>query len=109
MNEAIPWLLTIALSLPLVTLAVYDVDVARELHDADRIKPPIPFLSLVKGIVYGVAIGGGIFALLGIQSAVFLLTGIRLLPQPLPLIVIYIGCIVASLMVYRLRRWIRSQ
>lgn len=109
MSETISWLLIIALSLPLIALAVYDLDVARELHDADRIKPTIPFLTLVKGIVYGVTIGGGLFALLGIQSAVFLLTGIRLLPQPLPLVVIYIGCIVASLMVYRLRQWIRSQ
>ena len=101
------WLFTFALSAPLVALAVYDLDVARELRKADR--PPLPFLTLVKYVIYGVTIGGIIFAALGIQSIVFLLTGIRLLPPPLPLIVIYVGCIVASLMVYRLRRWIRAQ
>lgn len=106
MIEPISWLILLVLSAPLVALAVYDIDVARELRSADR--PPIPFLSLVKGIVYGVTIGGCIFAALGIQSAVFLLTQVRLLPPPLPLVVIYVGCVTASVAVYRLRRWIRS-
>lgn len=109
MSDPSPWLVTAAVSIPLVVLAAFDVDVARELRKADQIKPAIPFLSQVKGIVYGIVLAAVIFAVLGILSAVLLMTGVRLLPQPLPLILIYIGCISASVMVWRLRRWIRSQ
>lgn len=109
MSDALPWMFTVIVSIPLVVFAVFDLQVARELHVFDREKPVIPFLGLVKGIVYGISAAAVIFAVLGIQSAVFLMTGIRLLPQPIPFLAIYFGCIIASLMVYRLRRWIRAR
>jgi hypothetical protein len=109
MSDPGAWLVTTAISIPLVILAVFDLDVARELRAADAIQPSIPFLGQIKGVVYGITLAAVIFAILGILSAVLLVTGLRLLPQPLPLILIYIGCIAASVMVWRLRRWIRSQ
>lgn len=109
MTDTTGWLLALLIALPLIALAVYDLDVARELRHADRLPPPVEFLRLTKGIVYAVSGAAIIFAVLAMQSAVFLLTGIRLLPAPLPLIAIYVGGILASLAVYRLRSWIRGQ
>ncbi len=99
----------LALVAVLVTLAVYDLDVARELRSADLVLPAIPFLSLVKWIVYGATVTVIIAALLGVSSAWFLLTGNRIIPQPFGLIGLVAICIVPSVMVARLRAWIREQ
>lgn len=109
MSDPIPWLVTIALTLPLLLLAVYDVDTARFLRNAERLPPAVELLRLFKDVIYAVTLAAILAAVLGIHSVLFLLTGFRLLPQPIPVVMIYAIAIVASLMVYRLRRWIRSQ
>lgn len=111
MTEA-PWLATllaIVLSVPLILFAVFDVQVAREFQKADSISPPIRFLGLVKGVIYGVSVGGVIFAIIGIASVLFNVVQVRILPPPVALILIYTGCVSASFTVWRLRRWIRMQ
>lgn len=102
-------LLALALSVPLIVFAVFDVQVARELRNADAVKPSIPFLGLVKGVIYGVSVGGVIFAIIGIASVLFNVVQVRILPPPVALILIYTGCVSASFTVWRLRRWIRVQ
>lgn len=102
------WLLTIVISIPLVYLAVFDLQVARELRAADY-QPSIPFLGLVKGIVYGVTGAAILAVVLAIASGVFLVWGVRVLPPPIGFLMLYAICISASLAVYRLRQWIRRQ
>ncbi len=101
------WLTTLALTIPLVALAVFDIRVARRVRAAAAIRPRQPFLNLVSIIVTGIAIGATVGAILGIQNVVFNVWGVRLLPPPLPLVAIYVALIAGSLSLIPLRRQIR--
>lgn len=97
----------LAITAPLVALAIYDIRVAIVVRRAERMKPQIPFLTGVKWLIYGVCIGAVSAALLGLNSAVFNLTGLRLIPPPLPFVLIYIAVIAGSVGVYELRLYLR--
>lgn len=92
---------------PLLVLFVYDLDVARMVRRAERIRPQIPFLSGVKVLVYAVCVGAAIGVLLGFNSAFLNITGIRLVPPPLPFILIYIAIVSGSAGLLMLRRRIK--
>jgi hypothetical protein len=70
------------------------------------IRPRVPFLVIVSALVDGVAIGAWAGAIVGVQAAVFTLTGIRLLQPPWSLVLIYVGLIAASVALIPLKRWI---
>ena len=100
------WLFVLLLTLPLVALAWFDVRVARKLHQAAAIRPQSTFLSLVSWVVNGVAIGIVSGAVLGINSVVFVLTGLRILQMPLPTVLIYVAVIAGSVALLPLSRQI---
>lgn len=102
-------IVALLISTPLVLLLVYDIDTARLIRKAERVKPYIPFLTGVKILVYGVCIGALIAVVLGLNSALFNLTGLRLVAPPLPFVLIYLAVVSSSVGLYVLRRIIRRQ
>lgn len=102
-----PWIAVLLLTIPLVVLAAFDIDLARQFLEAAKKEPPIPFLWLVTGIVRGVALAAFIFAVLGIQSVVALLLDVRILPPPLPTFVLYAALVGISIPMFVARRAIR--
>ena len=101
-------LAALAITAPLVVLAIYDIRVALVVRRAERMKPSIPFLTGVKWLIYAVCVGAVVSAFLGLNTAVFNLTGVRLVPPPLPFLLIYLAVIAGSIGVYVLRRYLRK-
>ena len=101
-------LFALLISAPLVVLAIFDIRVARIVRRAERMKPQIPFLTGVKWLVYGVCVGAIMAAALGLNSALVNLTGLRLIPPPLPFLMIYVAVIAGSVGLQLLRQRIRK-
>lgn len=101
------WIFALVVCVPLAALAWYDWDTAKMVRRAEVKKPAIPFLTGVKLLVYGVVAGSTIAVVLGVNSAVLLLTGLRLLPPPSGFILLYLAVIAGSVGCYFLRRRIK--
>ncbi len=98
------WLTTLLLTLPLVGFAVFDTRLARTLARTAAIRPQSTFLGLFALVVKGIAVGVWCAVALGVASVAFLTTGVRLLPPPLGLVLIYAAVIVASVVLLPVRR-----
>lgn len=92
---------------PLLALLVYDLDTARIVRKAERIKPQISLLTGLKVLVYAICVGGCAWVVLGLGSALVNLTGVRILQPPIPFIVIYVAAASSSVGCSLLRRRIR--
>lgn len=101
-------LAALLVTLPLVALAIYDIKVALVVRRAERMKPAIAFLTGVKWLIYAVCVGAVIGAFLGLNSAVFYLTELRLIPPPVPFLLLYGAVIAGSVGVYLLRIYLRK-
>ena len=94
----------IAVAAVLVLFVPFDWYVALKFIVVARQRPYIRVLTLAALRSTAIAIAATIAGILGIQSIWFYLTGERLLPQPVPAILIAIALVVVSLPnVYALR------
>lgn len=101
--NTVDFITTVVLGAPLVLLAIFDVSMARRIHRKDY-PPPIPLIRLIRYLVDAIAIGAVCWAVLGIASAVFTATGIRLTPFPISLVLIYVAATAGSLALIPLKR-----
>ena len=90
-------LFVIVIALVLLGFVPFDLYVAWRLSTLAMQKPYIA--SLTGAAIRSVAIAAAavLFAILGVQSIVFLQTGERLLPSPLPTLLIAGGAVIVSL------------
>lgn len=96
------WLLVV--SAVLVVTVPFDWYVAYRLTFAAWVKPRSQTLNLAAGRSIAIAVAATIAGFLGMTTIYFNVTGVRVLPQPLPAILIAIALIVISLPnVYALR------
>lgn len=94
----------IAVAIVLILFVPFDWIVAVRFIAAARQRPYIQVLTLAALRSVAIAIAATLAAILGAQSIWFYLTGQRLLPQPVPAILIAVSLVVISLPnVYALR------
>jgi hypothetical protein len=89
--------LLVAVALVLIVLTPFDIYVAWRLSVLAMQKPRIPSLTGAALRSVAIAVAGTLFAILGFHSIWFAYTGVRLLPTPVPTLLIVIGAIVISL------------
>ena len=97
-----PWLLAVAVLL--IIFVPFDWIVAGIFIGAAIVKPRLRILNLAALRSTAIAIAATIAGLLGLQSILFGLYGVRLFPTPIPTILIAVALIVISLPnIYALR------
>lgn len=89
------WLYLVALLL--IVAVPFDWVVAGIFIGAAMVKPRLPILTLAAGRSFAIAVAASIAGLLGIQSLLFGLYGIRLLPVPIPTVLIGVALVVISI------------
>jgi len=98
--------LLIAVSIVLMIAVPFDVYVAWRFARAALVRPRTDVGNFVALVVTSVAIAATSGGTLGIYSIVFIATGDRLIPQPLPILLLAAALIVISLPnVYVIRRF----
>lgn len=93
MNDG--WLFVITTILSLA--AAFDWYVAAKFIGAAIERPHIPILNLAALRSIAIAVATTIFGVLGIVSVVFAVYGVRILPVPIPTVLLVTGAIVISL------------
>jgi hypothetical protein len=99
----------LAVSIVLIVAVPWDLYVAYRFVRAAMEKPYIPILTLAAVRSVAIAIAATIFGLLGLHSVLFLASGetFRLLPVPVPTLLLAVGAIVisvANIYVFRVLR-----
>jgi hypothetical protein len=89
--------LLIAVAVVLIVLTPFDIYVAWRLTSLALQRPHIASLTGAALRSIAIAVAGTLFAILGIQSIWFAHYGERLLPAPIPTLLIVAGAIVISL------------
>lgn len=89
----------------LVVAVPFDWYVAWRFIQAAVERPHIPVLTLAAARSVAIAVAASIGALLGVQSIVLATTGIRLLPTPIPTVLLAVALVIISVPnVYALRQ-----
>lgn len=89
--------LLVAVAVVLIVLTPFDIYVAWRLSVLAMQKPRIPSLTGAALRSVAIAVAGTLFAILGFHSIWFAYTGVRLLPTPVPTLLIVVGAVVISL------------
>lgn len=97
------WLLVVIAVL--VVAVPFDWYVALRFVQAAVERPHISILTLAALRSVAIAVAASIAALLGVQSIVFVSTGVRLLPTPIPTVLIAVALVIISVPnIYALRQ-----
>jgi hypothetical protein len=94
------------LAIPLIVLAIRDVHVATMIRQHARVRPQIPFLTRVSAMADAILFAAILFALIGVSTVFVNVVGVRVLPPPWGLVLLYAGMVIASLALHRMGRWI---
>lgn len=98
------------ITLPLIGFAMFVAGLTGFVWRAATSPPPADRLLVsVAKLLLAVTIGVGLGALLGIQSVVYNVFELRLLPPPLPTIAIYVAVIAPSVGAIPLYRYVRAR
>lgn len=90
-------LFVVIVALVLLVFVPFDIYVAWRLSQLALQKPRIASLTGAAVRSIAIAVAGVLFAILGVQSLVFLTSGERLFPSPIPTVLIAAGAVVVSL------------
>ena len=101
-------MIVVLLTLPLLGFALFDAWIAGYLHRVAAEPPRDRLLTVVAYVMDGATIGVACAVVLGIASVVYNLTGARILPPPIPTLLIYGAVIAPSVLAIPLWRYIRS-
>lgn len=99
------WLVVVAAVL--VVAVPFDWWTAARIIAAAVERPRVRFLSFVALVVGACALAASAFGILGIQLLWLAVTGDRLLPPPIPTVIIALGAIVISIPNVLAVRWLR--
>lgn len=97
----------ILLTAPLFGFAMFGAWLAGYIHRAASVPPRNGLLTVVAYLLDGVTVGVTAAVVLGFASILFNAAGVRILPFPLPTVLIYVAVIAPSVGAIPLYRYIK--